>query len=255
MHVYLNIFGRQLPSYGLLITTGTLLANLVAYLLLKKTKRDTNDFVIIEGFCLLGALFGAKLLYIITAFRYIQWERIAEPGYLSNLLTGGFVFYGGLIGGILAVLLAGKLYKIDAGDYIRTLIFLIPFIHAFGRVGCFMAGCCYGIPYSGFGAVVFPEGSFAIPGVSLFPVQIVEAACLLSISLTILINQIIHDNRYSLALYFLMYGVVRFVLEYFRYDAVRGKFGVFSTSQWISVALVAVGIMVAGYQRQNKSTV
>lgn len=72
------------------------------------------------------------------------------------------------------VLLAGKIHKFNVKIYIRNFIFLIPFIHAFGRIGCFFAGCCFGIPYNGIGAVVFPENSYALPDVSLFPVQLVE---------------------------------------------------------------------------------
>ena len=67
---------------------------------------------------------------------------------------------------------------------------MIPIMHAFGRVGCFFAGCCYGRPYKGFGAVTFPEGSQGPSGVSLFPVQLVEAILVLIIAIVLLWLQI-----------------------------------------------------------------
>ena len=120
---------------------------------------------------------------------------------------------------------------------------MIPFIHAFGRIGCFCAGCCYGRPYEGIGAVVFPEHSFALSGVKLFPIQLVEAVCLLIIAMVIFIFQIVKALNYSLDVYLFLYGIVRFVLEYFRYDDARGKLFFLSTSQCISIVMILIAVL------------
>ena len=107
-----------------------------------------------------------------------------------------------------------------------------------------MAGCCYGIPYHGFGAVVFPEKSFAPSGIELFPVQIVEAFLLIVLASTIMLLVLKKDFYYTIELYFIVYGIIRFTLEYLRYDAFRGIYFGLSTSQWISIALIVTGVVM-----------
>ncbi|SFD09804.1 prolipoprotein diacylglyceryl transferase [Butyrivibrio sp. YAB3001] len=243
MHVYTNFFGIVIPSYGLMIVTGVVLANLVGMLILKREHLDINDFMILEAYCFLGAFIGAKVLYLIVSYKYIEWDRILDYKYFNDLMLGGFVFYGGLIGGLLFIYLGGKIHRIKPKQYLKSFIFLIPFIHCFGRIGCFMAGCCYGVPYHGIGSVVFPEGSFAPSGIELFPVQLVEAIFLMIIAILILVLRVICRFEYTVELYLFIYGVIRFILEYFRYDNIRGGFENLSTSQWISLVMIAVAVI------------
>ena len=212
MHLYLNFFGINIPSYGFMITTGVIVANVIAYVVLKYTKQDINDFIILESYCILGAFIGAKIFYFIVSCNDIDWKQIINPVYFNELMQSGFVFYGGLIGGLVFIYAAWKIHNIISEEYVRKFIFLIPVIHSFGRVGCFMAGCCYGIPYNGFGAIIFPENSFALPGVKLFPVQLLEAGLLLAISFTILILQWKKNWYYTIETYLIIYGIVRFIL-------------------------------------------
>jgi len=251
MHVYTNLFGISVPSYGLMIATGVVLANLVGMLVLKREHLDFNDFMIMEAYCILGAFIGAKILYLVVSYKYIDWGRILDYKYFNDLMLGGFVFYGGLIGGLLFIFLAGRFHKINPKQYLKNFIFLIPFIHCFGRIGCFMAGCCYGIPYHGIGSVVFPEGSYAPAGVELFPVQLVEAICLMTIAITILLLQLIIRFEHTVELYLFMYGIVRFILEYYRYDDIRGGIANLSTSQWISVIMIVVAIISFSFSKKK----
>lgn len=243
MHLYTNILGLSIPSYGLMITIGTIIGNLIAFILIKKYKFDFNDFIILEAYCLLGAFIGAKALFILVSISSIDWTQITNLQYLNSMMQGGFVFYGGLIGGLLFIFLGGFLHKIPVRDYITKFIFLIPFIHAFGRIGCFMAGCCYGVPYHGFGSVIYPDNSFALSGIELFPVQLVEASLLLVISGSILFLQLKKAFDYTIEFYFFFYGIVRFILEFYRYDFARGHLGILSTSQWISCAVIIIAIL------------
>lgn len=252
MKLYFDIFGFTLPSYGLMIVLGVVLSNLIALLVVKKNKHDSNDFIILEAYTFLGAFLGAKLLYILVAAKEIDWSRMLEVDYFNQIMQGGFVFYGGLIGGLLCVFLAGKVHKIPAMQYVRSYIFLIPFIHCFGRIGCFLAGCCYGKPYDGVGAVCYPAGSLASSGISLFPVQLVEAVCLFVIAICILIVQLKANWKYTIETYLVAYSVLRFVLEFFRYDEARGAFLGLSTSQWISIGMiVAAACFYLTEKREN----
>jgi len=243
MHVFFHIFGKEVPAYGLLIVLGTFIANAIGAILIKKDKREFDDLLLIEAYCILFGFAGAKILYLLVSIRDIDWSRFFEMEYFSSIMQGGFVFYGGLIGGLGGALLASKLHKLDLKYFIKKCIFLIPFIHSFGRIGCFCAGCCYGIPYHGSCAVVFPEGSFAIPGVELFPVQLVESGMLMVIAMILFVLVLLKKNEFNVELYLILYAIVRFILENYRYDPERGQFFGFSTSQWISMIMLLVAIV------------
>lgn len=250
MQLYINILNHKIPSYGFMIVIGVVLANLLALCVLRKFNQDANDFLILEAYTFLGGFLGAKLLYIMVSFKQIEWNRITDINYLNQIMQSGFVFYGGLILGLAFAFVAGKLHKLPVVAFMRDFIFLIPFIHSFGRIGCIFAGCCYGIPYDGIGAVVFPETSLAIPGIPLFPVQLVEALCLMIISLTILILQLKLRWKYTIETYLITYGIVRFILEYYRYDDERGSIYMFSTSQWLSLLLILVAVVMLIYPKR-----
>ena len=118
----------------------------------------------------------------------------------------------------------------------------VSIAQGFGRVGCFLAGCCYGAPTDGPLAVIFPEGSSAPAGVPLIPTQLISSAGMFLITL-VLILYAKRDRRAGRvgALYMILYSAGRFVIEFFRSDY-RGEVGIFSTSQFISLFIAAIGI-------------
>ena len=243
MHPYLHIIGLELPMYGIMIFLGIITANVVAFFVSKKYDTDFFDVILVEIYGIVGAFLGSKILFLITAYKSIAWEKIFEFKYFMEVLQNGFVFYGGLAVAILFILLGGKIHKLETFKILRRFIFMIPIMHAFGRVGCFMAGCCYGGPYRGWGSVTFPDGSQAPSGDSLFPVQLVEAILVLIIAILILTLQMKKYFYYTIELYLLTYSIIRFALEFLRYDAIRGEALGLSTSQWISI-VVFVGTLI-----------
>lgn len=242
MHTYFHIGSLTIPAYGMMISSGLIIANIIAYYVIKKTGLNIYDLLILEAYGVLGAFLGAKILCLIVSYKDIEWNRFFEPDYFNQLMSGGFVFYGGLIGALLLIFAAGRFHKLDAPKYLTTLVFMIPFMHGFGRIGCFLAGCCYGIPYDGFGAVVFPEGSFAPANIPMFPVQLVEAFLLIILSAVIFIMRMKYNSEYTVEVYLVAYAIIRFILENLRYDDVRGHIGFLSTSQLISILMIAVAI-------------
>ncbi|MBP5772581.1 MAG: prolipoprotein diacylglyceryl transferase [Eubacterium sp.] len=250
---YLNIFGIQLPMYGMMILLGIIVSNAVALSLCKRFEKDKLELLTIESYGIVGGFLGSKILFLIISFKDIDWSQAASLKGIMAILSNGFVFYGGLIGAILFMMLSGKIHKLDVWSYIRDFIFMIPIMHCFGRIGCFCAGCCYGMPYHGPGAVKFPAGSQAPSGEELFPVQLVEAGLVLIIAIILLILKIKKDFFYTIETYLISYSVVRFVLEFFRYDAIRGAAFGLSTSQWISIGIF-IGTIISIIYRKKTGT-
>lgn len=130
----------------------------------------------------LGAMLGAKLLYLLPLLPQLAADLpllcTAPHSFMAKYLSGGFVFYGGLLGGLAGAWLFCKQRWLSFDTLGRDLVPALPLFHAFGRVGCFLAGCCYGIPApAGWLGVTFPASAVEAPsGVPLLPVQLYEAA-------------------------------------------------------------------------------
>lgn len=230
----------QFSGYGTMIVLGLLTAGMLGWHMTRRAGLDFNDFLLLVVYTVALGVVGAKAAYLALNWSDIDLGRLTEPGYLDMLLSGGFVFYGGIPLGLLGMWLAHRLHHIDPRPYLRLGMPLLPLAHAFGRVGCFLAGCCYGVPYDGPLAVTYPPNALGTPaGISLFPVQLAEAAVELAIFALLLWLYLRGWGANGLfSVYLLIYGVARFGLEYLRYDAARGHFLWFSTSQWVSLALV-----------------
>ena len=129
---------------------------------------------------------------------------------------------------------------------------LTPLFHIFGRIGCFLAGCCYGIE-SDFGFTVHNNHlNPSINDVNRLPVPLIEAACNLLIFLFILYLFKKDKMRDKLIyVYMIIYPVVRFTLEFFRGDEYRGFLFGLSTSQWISIILFVFAIVMLIIKRNK----
>ena len=246
---FINIFGKTIPMYAVMVFAGAVVMCGVAALLAKKRKTvPAEDIFYMILYAGIGCLIGAKLLYIIVC---VDDYWLEDKSFKENmrywtliLMSGGLVFYGGLIGAFFGALRYCVHFKVDFGESIGIVIPTVPLFHAFGRLGCFMAGCCHGIEYDGIFSVTFEKAMAAPNGVPLLPIQLFEAAgnLILAAVLTVLF---LRGTRISLGgLYLVCYAVMRFTLEFFRGDAVRGSALFLSTSQWISLAVLAAGIVL-----------
>lgn len=215
---------------------------LFAFLLLLYTVRfrpvRRDDVFYTAIYAVIGGLVGAKLLYLLVELPAI----FENPKVLLGMIAGGTVFYGGLIGGIVGGLLYTRRYKTSVLCTADVLLPSLALAHAFGRVGCFFAGCCYGMACDSPISVVYPPGSYPPSGIPLLPTQLMEAAFLLLLCLFLLLRLKKSKKGGEIAgWYALLYGVWRFVIEFFRADP-RGSLSIFSTSQLISVALIPFGL-------------
>ena len=245
-----------IPYYGLLIVIGLAVGVLAGYIQTRLYGLEFDDFILLACFTGLGAVVGAKLLYLAVSWKDIDFTRLTDPEYINLLMNGGFVFYGGLIGGLAGIFLGGRIVKVQVMRYVQICIPCIPIVHAFGRFGCAAAGCCYGIPYDGIGAVVYTESLIAPEHVSLFPVQALEAVLNLMFAAVLFLYVYKKKGKElkSLEIYLGVYAVIRFILEFFRYDdSERGILLGVSTSQWISVGLIAAVLIVLIHEHRAKT--
>jgi len=213
---------------GFVLLPGLLLGILVAIRLGRYYSIKKDDIFYCSLYGIIGLIIGAKLLYLLTNIPLLitNWEQIvSNPQLLLALFTGGFVFYGGVIGGVLGIYLYAKQFKLSFKNLLLSLIPCIPLVHTLGRIGCFAAGCCYGIEYDGFGAIVFTHSLTAPNYVPLFPVQLVESFLNLVIFAILLGTYKRFLNTYkTIGLYCILYSIVRFILEFLRGDVIRGFF-------------------------------
>lgn len=198
-----------------------------------------------------GIAVGGCLLYGITNFDLIilLFQNITKLTFIQIVafimrIFGGSVFYGGLIGGTIGGLLYVRHAKMNIGLFCDIVAPGAALFHAFGRIGCFLAGCCYGIECE----VGFTMTESEVPGAngdSRFPIQLVESG--FEFILFFLLWWLFSHGKLQkrlLPLYFMIYPVGRFILEFFRGDAHRGIYFGVSTSQWISMVLFAVATVI-----------
>ena len=164
---------------------------------------------------------------------------------LIFFLRHGFVFYGGLIGALIMVWIYTHAFKLSFWKMSDRLIIGAPLIHAIGRLGCFFAGCCHGRASDSACAVTFHPDSVAPQGQSFLPTQLFESGANLLIFIILFVySRRSPADRKLLGLYLMLYAVARFVLEFFRGDLDRGFLFSLSTSQWISIVLLPVGLVL-----------
>lgn len=207
---------------------------------------------------IVGAIAGAKALMILRSLPFYM-EHPSRLWSLSLLQSGGD-FYGGFIGALAATFIFFSAHKeLPVWQVADLCAPAIALGQAIGRVGCFMAGCCYGRPSNLPWSVTFTNPAAAelvgTPlGIPLQPVQLYESLCCLLLFFYLL--WVLRHKRFmgqAILTYALAYAVIRFFLEFARGDVDRGFVfgGLLSTSQLIAVIVVAVGLPVYLWKRKS----
>ena len=250
-HIHLGFFA--IPSYALFALIGMIGFVITTVIIFekaeKKPKAVTNRFLIIS-------IFGFAALYAF-AFIFNSLFHSIEEG---KIVLGGITWLGGVIGGFpVTVLLIHYFAPTAKGRALEHFDLLVPGIavaHGIGRIGCFLAGCCYGGVTDSPLGVSFPEGSAAAlqypseSGGSLpvLPTQLFEAGFEILVFLFMIIGYKIFKHHF-LEIYAFAYGVFRFALEFFRGDD-RGATGFLLTpSQFMSILLIVAGSLCLLYKK------
>lgn len=252
----IELFRTFVPIYGLMIVLGLLTSMFIVRYLCYKYQLNMDNMIIIACSMGIGAYIGSKLLFILVSFDIIDWASIFSFQGLHKFLSSGFVFYGGLFGSLFFGIMTAKKVECYFINYLIIFFVSLPLGHAFGRIGCYLAGCCYGVPYDGFGSVIYHGLLYTPNNISLFPVQLIESLC--NLLIFVFLITLIHRKGLTIDAiyyYFISYGITRFALEFFRYDELRKFFIGLSTSQWISIILIIVAIIKIVFHKDIISTI
>ena len=238
---FISVFEKKIPMYGLCIAVGLVVSSLISCVRAKKRELSVDDLIIFIA-CIVGmALVGAGLFYDFVTYGVEYIILAIQSGNFRMLLEQtGLVFYGGMIGGLLGMLLAQKITGCHASIYYSSVVPTVPMGHAFGRLGCFFFFFCYGIEFHGKLGVCFPYSVTGLqPDIPVLPVQLYEMVGDIFISIILFLKyRDKRDGKNALVDYILLYASMRFLLEFLRGDEIRGKWFFFSTSQWISLLLI-----------------
>ena len=231
-------------TYGVLLAAAYLAGLQMATARARSRGLEASRVMDLGIIIIIAAIVGAKLLLVAVDFNYYR----GHPAEIFSLARSGGVFYGGLIAAVLAAFWYLRQHKMPVWVTCDVFAPGIALGHAIGRVGCLFAGCCFGRPTTLPWGIVFSD-PFAASyvgtplGVHLHPTQLYEAGAELAI-LALLLAVERRGRPFAgrtFWFYTLLYGVSRFVIEYFRGDE-RGMLLGLSTSQFISVVLVPLSV-------------
>ncbi len=236
--VAFSILGRPIYWYGVLVALGFIGAVLHWNALARRYQMPEGLGSDLGLIVIVGGIVGARLAYIIANLDHY----LAHPLEMLRIDQGGLIFYGGFIVAALAVVAFARIRQLPLltlGDFTVS---ALPLGHAFGRMGCFLNGCCYGAP---------TDVPWAVPmaGALRHPVQLYEAG--FNLLLYGVLHLLLRRQRPGLvsAVYMMAYGAWRFGIEFLRGDD-RLRTAGLDVAQLISLGLIMIGAgLAAGVRR------
>lgn len=253
MHPELIRIGAfALPSYGVMMALGFLAGlwlvrrRAPAFSLAPDAASDVGIWLLLSG------LVGAKLLLVI-----VEWPQyVSSWNGLKDLARAGGVFYGGLIGATLGTAILLRKRGIPFFTFADIAAPSIALGQSLGRVGCLLAGCCWGRQCALPWAITFSdpkanEGVGVPLGIPLHPTQIYEAVGTLVLCVLLLVFERRRYSGETFVRYLFGYAILRFTIEFVRGDPRGSVFGAMSTSQFIALCLVATAAVIRALRRRT----
>lgn len=252
MYPYLNIGSIHLNLYFTLMALALLIpiywGPKRAETMLPERVREVNTMVLVMFFSVLA---GFRLFHV---FFELPGYYLENPLEIFQVWKGGFVAYGGLFGAIFSGWLFIRIKKLPPLITADILAAPIAMTFVVARVACFLNGCCYGRPTDFALGVCFPPGSVAPPDIHIHPTQLyLSGAALITFCLIIFFEK--RGRSYftglSTSIFLLLYPLARFIVEFYRADFRGGTFFDLSVSQWLSLGLMALGLVVLDRARKG----
>ena len=232
-------------GYGLMIAIGILVAYVTAEYRAKKHGLDPDQIFYLVIWAVVGGFAGAKVLYFLTRLKDIM----ENPRVLLDL-ADGFVVYGGIIGGIYSAMAYCRIKKMPFLKYFDLVMPSVALAQGFGRIGCFLAGCCYGRETDSALGIVFHNSSYAPNDVKLLPTQLISSGLdFLLCAVLILLDRKKKGDGQIAGAYLVLYSIGRFILEFYRGDLIRGNVGALTTSQCIAIFVALAGVVLIAVRK------
>lgn len=245
--VCFHVGPRPIYWYGIMMAAGFLAALAHWRVLGRRSGVDTAFTTDLLVWLMIGGILGARIAYVAANWPYFR----AAPGEIIRIDQGGLVYYGGFVGAGLAMILFSRLYGRPLFAMTDLVITALPLGHAFGRVGCFLNGCC--------GGSLAPADSLVALGLAHYPVQLYESAFNLAVYALLFrlyLRPAWQRTGRMLATYLLLYPAGRFLLEFIRGDE-RLRLGHLDAAQIVSLALLATGavawLVIRHYEHADRS--
>ncbi|MBR6728154.1 MAG: prolipoprotein diacylglyceryl transferase [Clostridia bacterium] len=226
----------NIHMYGVMIAVGLLGLFLILFFVGKKIGLESRfiDFMFYAGTASIVVGFFAAALFQ-GIYNYIE-----DPA-RGFSISRGSTFLGGLIGGATTFFAAYFIFRKRYKNRLYEIMSLLPccvlVAHAFGRLGCFFAGCCYGVESDSAFAVQFPKLRHPV-----LPTQLYESIFLFVLLAVCLFLLIKFGFRHNMSVYLIAYGIFRFIIEFWRDDERGELIGSISPSQFWSIVMVVLGI-------------
>ncbi|WP_457679892.1 prolipoprotein diacylglyceryl transferase [Thermovibrio sp.] len=238
-------------TYGVMVALGIFFGSLILIKLGEREGIRREDIIDTAFWSIVAGLLGARLFFFLYNPQY------AKPFYrVFFIWEGGLVWYGGVIFGALTALYFIKKRRIPFWKFADVVAIALSVGLGFGRIGCTMAGCCYGVVCHAPFAIVFKSPYSAAPtGIPLWPTEPVSSAANFLIALILYL--IYRRRKFSgevFAFYLILYGTFRFFIEFVRATP-KDILGVLSNNQVISIIMVIVGIGILVVRRKNEAEV
>lgn len=268
MHSVLFSLGPlTIHTYGLCMAIGFLASWQMAVWLCRQTGQNADRLTSLVTWLMVASILGAR-----TAYVWEHWTAEFADAPLSVLRfdQGGLMFYGGLIGAALVLFVYAKVAHTHLFLITDLVLAVVPLGHAFGRIGCFMHGCCYGKITQSCVGVAFPKGSpawweqaYASPplisqtsscSLPVIPTQLIESAANFALFALLfwLYPRKHHARGFITGCYLISYATLRFGVEFLRGDP-RLAVGPFSIGQTISLAIFSGGLFCLAYARAGRT--
>ena len=251
MHPVLAAIGRfHIYSYGVMIALGLLVGVFLARKQAAREGINPDKIIDITFYLLLSALIGSRLLFVLMNFD----EYSDDPIRILKIWEGGLVFYGGLVPAVAVGLWYTKRIGLPLWQVTDIFAPCVAIGHAFGRIGCFFAGCCYGTASSLPWAVTFKDPRGLAPlGIPLHPTQLYSSVSLFLIfAFLVFLRRRKQFHGQIFWSYVLIYSIARFFLEFWRGDP-RGSVleGLFSITQAIGIPLAGISVFMLLHLRKR----
>ncbi|MGB9612828.1 MAG: prolipoprotein diacylglyceryl transferase [Candidatus Margulisiibacteriota bacterium] len=235
-------------SYGFFYALAFLIGILTSLYFARKENIKSEVILDLSFYVIISAIIGARLFYILGQWSYYQ-KNIIE---IFMLQRGGLVFLGGFLVAFFAILLYCRVKKINTLKLLDTISPGVILGYAIGRIGCFLNGCCFGLPTKLPWGMIFPPNSlagFQFPNQPLHPTQLYASFSMFFAFLILVVLYLAKKFDGQIFLWgIILYSLYRFLVEFLRYSPIHWL-GL-TPSQWlVAVFFVAAGLGLIYYSK------